>query len=84
MTVPSDALLDGGESQYVFVVHDSTHFVPRHVTVGKRGSETVEITSGLQSGETVVTNANFLIDSESRLKAAITGMGSTMPAEHQH
>ncbi len=84
VTVPSDAILDGGETQYVFVVQDSTHFIPRVVRVGKRGGDRVEILSGVTVGESVVTNANFLIDSESRIKAAVSGMSSTPKVEHQH
>jgi RND family efflux transporter MFP subunit len=84
VTVPEDAILDGGETQYLFVVHDSTHFVPRVVKVGRREGNRVEILSGLTGDETVVTNANFLIDSESRLKAALSGMSATPRAEHKH
>ena len=82
LTIPSDALLDGGEIQYVFVVQNNTHFLPRRVKVGRRGDDRVEILEGLREGETVVASANFLIDSESRLKAAISGMGGTSANEH--
>ena len=94
LAVPADAILDGGETQYVFVVHDGTHFVPRLVTLGHRGDDWVEVVAGLSHGDQVVTSANFLIDSESRLQAAISGMGQTgsdtmqsaAPAQpaHQH
>jgi RND family efflux transporter MFP subunit len=84
VTVPENAILDGGETQYLFVVHDSSHFVPRLVKVGKREADRVEILSGLTAGETVVTNANFLIDSESRLKAALSGIGAKPQPEHKH
>lgn len=88
LAVPADAILDGGETQYAFVVHDGSHFVPRLVTLGRRGDDWVEVISGLSEGDRVVTSANFLIDSESRLQAAIAGMGQTstdtsQPA-HQH
>jgi membrane fusion protein, copper/silver efflux system len=86
LTVASDAVLDGGETQYLFVVHDSTHFVPRLVKVGQVGEDRVEILSGVREGETVVTSANFLIDSESRLKAALVGLPAAQspPTGHQH
>lgn len=88
LAVPADAILDGGEIQYVFVVNDGSNFVPRKVTVGRRGDDWVEILTGLNGGETVVTSANFLIDSESRLQAAISGMGATETSaaqpEHAH
>ena len=76
LAIPVEALMDGGETQYAFVVHDGTHFEPRLLKIGRRSDNWVEVHSGLAAGEVVVTSANFLIDSESRLKAAITGMGS--------
>jgi Cu(I)/Ag(I) efflux system membrane fusion protein len=88
LAVPADAILDGGETQYAFVVHDGSHFVPRMVTLGVRGNDWVEVVAGLSAGDRVVTSANFLIDSESRLQAAIAGMGQTTPEKaqpaHQH
>ncbi len=88
LAVPADAILDGGESQYVFVVTDGSQFVPRLVTLGVRGDDWVEVVSGLSAGSRVVTSANFLIDSESRLQAAISGMGQvttdTSQPAHQH
>ncbi|HBC47547.1 MAG TPA: hypothetical protein DCZ43_10910, partial [candidate division Zixibacteria bacterium] len=78
LSVPSDAVLDGGNEQYVFVIHDGIHFEPRLVKTGHTSDDYTEILSGLHAGERVVSSANFLIDSESRLKAAVAGM-STMP-----
>jgi len=82
LAVPSDAVMDGGDRQYAFVVHDGTHFEPRLLKIGHRSDDYMEVLSGLSEGEQVVTSANFLIDSESRLKAAIAGMGSTQPDAH--
>ncbi len=78
LAVPSDAILDGGDQQYAFVIHDGTHFEPRLVKTGRSSNDYLEILSGLHEGEQVVTSANFLIDSESKLKAAVSGM-SSMP-----
>jgi Cu(I)/Ag(I) efflux system membrane fusion protein len=75
LTIPADALVDTGESQYVFLALAGGHFEPRPVRVGFRSGSKVEILSGLQAGDVVVTTANFLIDSESRLHAAITEEG---------
>ena len=75
VTIPADALVDTGESQYVFVALPGGRFEPRPVTVGTRTAEKVQILRGLHAGEQVVTTANFLIDSESRLRAAIQGFG---------
>lgn len=88
LAIPADAILDGGETQYVFVVTEGNNFVPRMVGLGLRGDDWVEVVTGLKAGDRVVTSANFLIDSESRLQAAISGMGQTttdsaQPA-HQH
>lgn len=88
LVVPSDAILDGGDIQYAFVVHDGIHFEPRRVIIGRSFDDWTEVISGIDEGEEVVTSANFLIDSESRLKAAVSGLGSTAPApsheEHVH
>jgi len=82
LSISSEALMDGGDLKYAFVVHEGTHFEPRLLTVGQRTDNWVEVLSGLREGEMVVSSANFLIDSESRLKAAIAGMGSTKADAH--
>jgi Cu(I)/Ag(I) efflux system membrane fusion protein len=82
VTVPADALVETGESQYVFLSMPGGRFEPRKVQVGARAGDRVQILSGVSAGETVVTTANFLVDSESRLRAALQGMGSEpAPAE---
>jgi Cu(I)/Ag(I) efflux system membrane fusion protein len=82
LAVPADAVMDDGDRQYVFVVHDRIHFEPRLVRIGRRSNDFMEVLSGLSDGEVVVASANFLIDSESRLKAAMAGMGGTQPGAH--
>jgi len=77
LAVPVDAVMDDGNRQYVFVVHEGGRFEPRLVKIGQESNNFAQILSGLTEGELVVTSANFLIDSESRLKAAIAGMGGT-------
>jgi multidrug efflux pump subunit AcrA (membrane-fusion protein) len=74
VVVPQSAVLDSGERQTVFVAKGNGYFEPRTVKVGDRVDEKVIVLSGLQSGETVVTSGNFLIDSESRLTSAMGGM----------
>jgi len=71
--VPAEALVDTGEHQYVFVVKPGGRFEPRAVKAGHRANDKVQILEGIAPGEVVVTTANFLIDSESRLRAAIQG-----------
>lgn len=73
VTVPADALVDTGEQQYVFVSRGNGRFEPRRVQAGWRGGGEVALLSGVAEGERVVTTANFLLDSESRLRAAIAG-----------
>ena len=73
LSIPRDALVDTGEHQYVFVQRSVGRFEPRAVQVGARGADTVQIVSGLSDDDIVVTTGNFLLDSESRLRAAIAG-----------
>ncbi|HVR64216.1 MAG TPA: efflux RND transporter periplasmic adaptor subunit, partial [Polyangia bacterium] len=80
LAVPAEALVDTGQAQYVFVARPGGRFEPRAVTVGARRADRVEIKSGLRDGETVVTTGNFLLDSESRLRAAIEGQGGGQTA----
>jgi membrane fusion protein, copper/silver efflux system len=77
--VPSDGVVDTGDVQYVFVVRGAGKFEPRQVKVGTRGDDLTEITDGVAEGDVVVTTANFLIDSESRLRAAVEGQTARAP-----
>lgn len=83
LVVPREAVVDTGESQYVFVVESAGRFAPRPVRVGERSSERVQVLAGLVADETVVTTGNFLIDSESRLRATIEG-SANRPASSEH
>jgi Cu(I)/Ag(I) efflux system membrane fusion protein len=71
LMVPAEAVVDTGEAKYVFVAREGGRFEPRIVEPGPRQGDQVEIVKGLAEGETVVTTGNFLIDSESRLRAAL-------------
>jgi RND family efflux transporter MFP subunit len=70
LVVPEDAVLDTGTEQYVFVDKGDGYFEPRPVKLGPEADGYQAIESGLQTGERVVTAANFILDSESRLKGA--------------
>ena len=74
LTVPVDAVLDAGQRQTVFVDRGNGYLEPREVEIGDRLGDRIEILRGLKAGERIVTSANFLIDSESQLKAAVAGM----------
>lgn len=73
VVIPVEALVDTGEYQYVFIAKEGGRFEPRRVRAGARSGEKVQIAEGVNAGETVVTTANFLLDSESRLRAAVEG-----------
>ena len=73
LAVPENAILDDGARQSVLIDKGEGRFEPREVKLGRRGGGLVEITEGLSEGEAVVTSANFLIDAESNLKAALKG-----------
>lgn len=74
LTVPADAVLDAGETKIVFVAKADGYFEPREVKLGVKGQDVYEVLGGLSDGENVVTSANFLVDSESSLKAALSRM----------
>jgi multidrug efflux pump subunit AcrA (membrane-fusion protein) len=74
VVVPAEAVLDSGNEQVVFVVHDGGVFEPRRITMGPQFDNRIVVLSGLKPGEQIVVSGNFLIDSESRLKSAMGGM----------
>lgn len=77
LTVPTSAVIDSGTRQIVLVQLGAGKFEPREVKLGERSDEFVAVLSGVKEGEPVVVAANFLIDAESNLKAALGSFGST-------
>ncbi|HRE16181.1 MAG TPA: efflux RND transporter periplasmic adaptor subunit, partial [Rhodocyclaceae bacterium] len=75
VTVPLSAVIDSGTRQIVLIQAGEGRFEPRDVKLGSRSEHHVEIREGIQAGEQVVVAANFLIDAESNLKAAVGGFG---------
>jgi Cu(I)/Ag(I) efflux system membrane fusion protein len=73
LSVPESAVMDTGSRQAVFVDKGEGRFEPREVKLGHRGSGYVQVRQGVADGEPVVVSANFLIDAESNLKAALKG-----------
>jgi Cu(I)/Ag(I) efflux system membrane fusion protein len=71
VVVPSSAVIDSGVQQVVLVVRGEGRFEPRKVRVGQQGDGLAQILDGVQAGEQVVIGANFLIDAESNLRAAL-------------
>ena len=74
IAVPADAVVNSGLESTVFVDRGAGFFEPRRVETGWRFKDTVEVTNGLAAGERIVVSGTFLIDSESRMKAATAGM----------
>lgn len=73
LVVPVDALLDSGREQLVFVADGDGTFTPRHVQIGARRQDVVEIASGLKEGDQIASSAAFFLDSESQLRAGVGG-----------
>lgn len=74
LTVPEGAIIDTGLRQLAIIDKGNGYFEPREVKVGSKVDSYYEVIKGLKAGERVVTSANFLIDSESKLKEAVGGM----------
>src|SRR6516162_6279613 len=79
LLVPESALLRTGDRDLAFRVLGGGRFEPVEVKLGGRFEDRYEVLAGLADGDEIVTSATFLIDAESRLKAAVSGMGG-----HQH
>ncbi len=78
--IPADAVIESGTKSVVFVSLGEGKFQPREVETGDSDGANVEILSGLAEGEHVVTRANFLIDSESRLRASLAALSPSASA----
>lgn len=80
VTVPASAVLDGGRRQVVLVELGGGRFRPSNVRTGARAGGAIEILEGLEGDERVVVGANFLIDAESNMRAALAAFAAA-PAE---
>ncbi len=78
LTVPARAVFDTGRRQYLFVEQEPGLFVPHVVTTGPRVGDRQVIRSGVNKGDEVVIDGNFLLDSESQLKSAASGPDDEM------
>jgi RND family efflux transporter MFP subunit len=76
LTVPDSAVIDSGTRRIVLVQAREGRFEAREVQLGARSDDHVEVRDGVKEGEQVVVAANFLIDAESNLKAAISGLAA--------
>ena len=78
LVVPSEAVLNSGTRQVVFIAKPGGYFEPREIKVGDQFDGEYAVLAGLKPGEKIVASGNFLIDSESRLGAAMQGMMAGM------
>jgi Cu(I)/Ag(I) efflux system membrane fusion protein len=74
--VPEGAVIDTGDRQVVILDLGEGRFRPEPVMVGRRGGGMIEIVSGIEAGDTVVSAATFLIDAESNLNAALAALAA--------
>lgn len=85
LVIPESAIISTGEREVVFVDRGEGYFEPRELTLGVRLADDIEVLAGLAEGDRVLTSGNFLIDSESKLKAALgAAAGTTSVPAHQH
>jgi Cu(I)/Ag(I) efflux system membrane fusion protein len=75
LRLPADAVIRAGTQDIVFVALGDGRFTPRAVHLGVRSDDWIEVVDGLEAGQEVVTRANFLVDSESQLRAALAAAG---------
>ena len=78
VAVPEAAIIDDGERRHVLIDQGDGRFAPRTVVIGAQGQGYTEIRSGVAEGEMVVTSANFLIDSEANIDAALAAFAAAV------
>jgi Cu(I)/Ag(I) efflux system membrane fusion protein len=83
LVVPAQAVIRTGDRDLVVVALGEGRFVPREVTLGAESDGWVEIAAGLADGERIATSAQFLIDSESNLRAAVSSLVAARSG-HEH
>ena len=82
IAIPEDTIIDTGERKIVFVAHAGGHFEPRSIQVGISIQGLIQVLSGLTEGESIAETGQFLLDSESRLRAATAG--GQAPTHERH
>ena len=79
LAVPKEAVIDTGTKRYVILSLPDGYFEPREIEIGEPGDAFYPVVGGLAEGDVIVTSAQFLIDSETNLQAAMKAMSATMP-----
>ena len=82
LAVPQEAVIESGQNHLAFIHHGGGRLEPRLIKTGVKTGEYYEVLDGLKEGDHVVTSANFLIDSESRLKSVVESMGGMPGMKH--
>lgn len=83
LSIPATAVMVSAEHTYAFRDLGDSHLVPVLIQIGARSGDSYELLKGLKEGDQVVASANFLVDSESNLKAGLEAIGGAA-APHQH
>jgi RND family efflux transporter MFP subunit len=84
LVVDDDAIVNTGLRQIVFVDEGEGRLEPREVTIAERADGRAVVAKGLSEGERVVTSGNFLVDSESRMEAALRQSSAAMSGHEAH
>jgi len=79
LVIPSSGVLQSGTRQIAFVDHGEGYLEPREVEVGPRVDDHIVVLKGLRSGDRIVSSANFLVDSEAQLQAALGSFAPPPP-----
>jgi len=74
LAIPKEAVIDNGEKRYALLAHPNGYFEPKEIQVGPPSDDFYPLLSGLEEGDTVVSSAQFLVDSETNLQAAMQSM----------
>ncbi|MGA9063296.1 MAG: FixH family protein [Terracidiphilus sp.] len=83
LVVPASAVLQSGDRAIAFVDHGQGYLEPRTIQTGPQVDDSIVVLSGLKAGEQVVSSANFLVDSEAQLQAALAGFAPPPPPPQQ-
>ena len=79
LAIPREAVIDNGDKRYAILARPNGYFEPKEIQVAQPVDQYYPVLSGLDIGDVVVTSAQFLIDSESNLQAAMQAMSLSMP-----
>lgn len=82
IAVPAEAVMFSGRQTYAFKDAGDGHLIPTRIRVGMRSDGWYEVLDGLKEGDRIVVSANFLVDSESSLKAALEAMSAGTDSTH--